>query len=297
MMRKFGTGLVVAGVVCWMTQAPQAQTDAFPNASNTGVPAGTSLTTVSSVTLSTAGQVLDSRLVTGDVTVSANNVVIRNSEIRGRIRNTSGQSYTIQDSTVGPTSGCASIEAVGYSNYTARRVKLRNVGDGFRISGNNVLIEDSFVLLCSNSGDHSDGIQGYGGGTNIVIRHNTIDQRPARDVTAPIFFADSSRSAVVVDNLLMGGTYSLRLHDDFTPDVGPWTVTGNRIVSGAWQYGPTLMTNTDCASVTWSDNRLVTIDANYNVTSLGNVVNCSGSTSSAPSTGAPGAPSNVRITS
>jgi hypothetical protein len=278
-----------------MMQAPPALGQSFPTAATTGVPAGTSLTTVSSVNLSSAGQVLDGRLVTGDVTVSANNVVIRNSEIRGRITNSSGGSFTIQDSLVGPVSGCASIEAVGYSNYTARRVRMRNVSDGFRVSGSNILIEDSFVLLCSQSGDHSDGIQGYVGGNNVTVRHNTIDQRPANDVTSPIFFADNSRAATIVDNLIMGGGYTLRIHDDFNPDVGPWIVTGNRIVNGAWTGGPVDTTNTNCATTTWSDNRLVTIDGNYNILSLGGVVSCSGTVTAGPPTTSIAPPTNVRI--
>jgi hypothetical protein len=295
--RRWGL-VTAAGVLVFITQAPVATAQSFPTAATTGVPAGTSLTTVSSVNLSTPGQVLIGRLVTGDVNVSASNVVIRNSEIRGRISNSSGGSFTIEDSLVGPASGCASIEAVGYSNYTARRVRMRNVSDGFRVSGSNILIEDSFVLLCSQSGDHSDGIQGYGGGTNVTVRHNTVDQRNAQDVTSPIFFADNSKSATVVDNLIMGGGYSLRIHDDYNPDIGPWIITGNRIVNGSWVNGAVDTTNTNCATTTWTDNRLVTIDSNYNILSLGALVNCSGGTSAPPPTqpAAPVAPTNLRLT-
>lgn len=296
-MRKAQLDLgIIVGVFLFTGGVPAAWAQApWPTAANTGVPAGTSLTTVSSASLST-GQVLDSKLVTGDVTINGSNVVIKNSEIRGRVNNSGGGSFTIQDSLVGPTSGCSNIEAVGYSNYTATRVRMRNVSDGFRVSGSNVLIQDSFVLLCSNTGDHSDGVQGYGGGTNVTIRHNTIDQRPAKDVTSPIFMADSSESAIVQNNLLAGGGYTLRLHDDFTPDHGPWQATGNRIVSGSWNNGPVLTTNTSCATTTWSDNRLVTIDSNYNILSTGALVDCSGGTSSPPPTAtAPGAPTNVRV--
>ena len=58
------------------------------------------------------------------------------------------------------------------------------MSEGPRVAGSNILIEDNLIgSMCSNSGDHADGIQGYGGGTNIVIRHNTIDLRTAKDVT------------------------------------------------------------------------------------------------------------------
>jgi hypothetical protein len=242
------------------------------------VPAGTQLRTISGdVTASTPGQVIDGVLITGSVRITAANVVIRNSEIRGTVWNSGNESkaFTIEDSTIGPPSGCASNNAIGFANYTLRRVHIRNFSDGPRVSGSNITVEDSFMLICSNSGDHSDGIQGYGGGTNVTIRHNTIDQRPASSVTAAIFFADSSQAATVRDNLLMsGGGYTLRIHDDFTPDHGPWIITGNRIVNGAWAFGPVLTTNTDCSTATWSDNSVVTIDGNYDVTGTVRTVSC-----------------------
>jgi hypothetical protein len=245
----------------------------YPTPDCTGVLSGVKLAESGSVTLA-AGQVLDGKKVNGDVTVSGNGAVIKNSDISGRIRNLKGASFTVQDTTVGPASGCSSVEAVGYENYTAQRVLLRNVVDGFRVSGDNILIEDSFVVLCSHDGDHSDGIQGYYGGKNVVIRHNTIDQRPAESVTSPIFFADGSESAIIQNNLLMGGGYSLRIHDSFSPDHGPWAVKGNRIVSGTYSYGPVTTAETDCSAVTWTDNRLATIDSKYNIVSLGAAVNC-----------------------
>jgi hypothetical protein len=247
----------------------------YPTTSCTGVPSNTTLTTVSgNVTLSTPGQVLDAKLVTGDVIVSADNVIIKNSEVHGTVRNINTKSFTVQDTLIGPVSGCNSYVGVGFENYTARRVQIRNFGDGFRVSGDNILIEDSYVKLCSNPGDHSDGIQGYFGGVNVTINHNTIDQRGITDVTSPIFFADDSQSATITNNLLMGGGYTLRIHDDFTPDHGPWIITGNRLVDNAWNFGPISNSNTECATTTWSDNRLVTIDSGYNITSLGAIVGC-----------------------
>ena len=248
----------------------------YPTPSCTGVPAGTALRTISGdLTANTNGQVIDGVLITGSVRIAADNVVIRNSEIRGTVWNSGNDSFTVEDSTIGPPSGCHGDNAVGFSNYTLRRVHIRNFSDGPRVSGSNILIEDSFMLVCSNSGDHSDGVQGYQGGTNVIVRHNTIDQRPANDVTAAVFFADSSQSATVKDNLLMSGAgYVLRIHDDFSPDRGPWVITGNRIVNGAWGFGASLTTGTTCSTTTWSDNTLVTIDASYRVTGTVGTVPC-----------------------
>ena len=108
---------------------------------------------------------IDGRRVTGGVDIRAHDVVIRNSEIRGRIVNDFGGTryrFTIEDSTVGPTSGCSSggNGAVGVSDSTARWVRIAGFPDGFRVAGSNIVIEHSMVTLCSaNPNDHSDGIQ------------------------------------------------------------------------------------------------------------------------------------------
>ncbi|MFI7129941.1 hypothetical protein ACIBQ1_29865 [Nonomuraea sp. NPDC050153] len=245
----------------------------YPTPACTGVPEGTKLTTFDGdFTASKPGQVIDGVRITGKLLVKADGVEIRNSSIAGGVSNyrSEGADYrfTITDSSVGATEGCDGYVGVGFSNYTARRVHIHNFGDGFRDSGDNILIQDSFVKLCSNPGDHSDGIQGYKGGKNVVFRHNTVDQRPTKFVgtTSPIFFADDSAGAVIADNLLAGGGYTVRMHDR-----KGFVFTGNRIVKDSWQYGPV---NSDCAGVSWSGNTLVTISPDYRITSTTGTLAC-----------------------
>lgn len=247
---------------------------AYPTAACTGVPAGVTLTNhAGGLVVTTPGQVIDGRRITGTVDIRAHDVVIRNSEVQGRIANdTTGTRYrfTIEDSTVAPPSGCSSWGngAIGVSDYTARRVRISGFPDGFRIAGSNILIEDSFVTLCSsNPDDHSDGIQAYGasGGTDIVIRHNTIDQRSVTNgaATAPIFVPNDGErqgnqnvTVSIVDNVLAGGGYSLRVFGHL-PFSAP-AVTGNKIVDRTWAYGPVDVT---CSSIgTWDGNATVTYD-------------------------------------
>jgi hypothetical protein len=241
---------------------------AFPTPDCTGVPAGTALTTINGdYTVSKTGAVVEGKRITGDLRIEASGVKIRNSEIYGEVKNSGSQSYEIVDSTVGPPSGCVSAAAVGNHHFTATRVHVRNFSDGFRNEGNDILIQDSFATLCSRSGDHSDGIQGYKGGTGVVIRHNTIDQRGANkdDVTSPIFFADGSRGAVVEDNMFIGGGYTIRLYGS------GYTVSGNVVVNRAWVFGPA---SNDCGGIRWSDNKIVEIDSNYRVTRVVSTLNC-----------------------
>jgi hypothetical protein len=247
---------------------------AYPTAACTGVPAGTTLTAHDGdLVVTRAGQVVDGLRITGDVDVRAHDVVIRNSEVRGRVINDFGGTryrFTIEDATVGPASGCSSWGngAVGISDYTARRVRIAGFPDGFRVAGSNIRIEDSFVTLCSaNPDDHSDGIQAYGaaGGSNIVIHHNTIDQRAVTNgaATSPIFVPNDGErqgnqnvTVTVTDNLLAGGGYSLRIFGNL-PFSAP-AVTGNKVVDRTWAYGPL---DVSCERIgTWSGNATVTYD-------------------------------------
>jgi hypothetical protein len=218
------------------------------------------------------GTVIDGRHVTGDLVINADNVVVRNSQIDGAVVNEDGArrqyTYSITDSTVGPASGCLTAPAIGMGRYTATRVHVRGHGDGFRASGDAIRIDDSYVKLCSNPGDHSDGIQQYQTGGGLVINHTTFDQRSATSVTAPIDIMDSqSRDVTITNNLVMGGTYSVY----FRNTTGTRVFHNNRVVDKSWIYGPT---EADCGLIDWSGNTIVTIDGNYNVTSTVGPWNC-----------------------
>lgn len=245
-----------------VTPSPSTTTDdvppiglTYPTAATTGVPAGTNLTThAGDLVITTANTVVDAKNITGSVDIRAPGVVIKNSKIAGIVVNdniATHNAFTIQDSQIGPDAPCSVANlsgVVGIENYTALRVKIVNVVDGFRIAGGNVRIEDSFVKLCGTDPElHSDGIQAYGAanGKNIVIRHNAIDQTSviAEAQTSPIFIPnDGERQGnqnleVTVDNnVVAGGGYSIRVFGDL-PFTAP-SVSGNKIVDGTWGYGP-----------------------------------------------------------
>jgi hypothetical protein len=225
-----------------------------------------------------AGTVLDHVWIPGNLTIKANNVVIRNSQIDGRVEGFYGNtdySFAITNSTVGSPTKCDSLPAIGESNYTASGIYIRNHADGFRVSGSNVTIRDSFVKLCSNGSDHSDGIQAYGfsQARNVIFDHNTVDQRGVSDFTAPINLRDSSGGTLVnvqvTNNLIMGGTYSLQVKQA----TGQVVVSDNKVVDRTWSYGPA---ESECSVINWTGNSIVDIDANYNVTKTVRPLACSG---------------------
>jgi hypothetical protein len=273
--------------------AGQGSCPDFPTPACTGVPTGTKLTTHSGdLTVSTAGQTIEGLHVTGQLNIRANNVTIRNSQVDGIVTNAAFNNepsypFTISDSTIGAASGCDSAaSALGEGNFTASRVLIRGFGDGIRASAPNITIQNSYIKLCSTiSESHSDGIQDYVQTANLVFTHNTVDQcgpvptngkcNFGGGFTSPIFIDSNTNGgtegAQITNNLVMGGVYSIYLH----PQTGrPWTVTGNRIVDKTWAYAPA-ETNGLCSRVkTWSDNAVVTINSDYQVTSTVSTVPC-----------------------
>lgn len=222
-----------------------------------------------------AGITLDGVYIPGDLVLTVKNVTIKNSVIDGSIlayKKDEQQPYTVMDTTVGPANGCNSLPALGEGHFTAARVYVRNHGDGVRDSGDDIVVMDTFIDLCSNPGDHSDGIQGYGAGRNLVFDHNTIDQRGVADRTAPIFFpAQSPRQAniTVTNNLVMGGTFSIQFHDI----AGSLIVRNNMMVDKTWDYHPV---EADCPKADWRDNELVEIDDAYRITRKVGPLECAG---------------------
>ena len=196
---------------------------------------------------------------------------------------------------------------VGDGGYTAEAVRIDRQQEGFRLGGadhggTNVLIANSYVLI-DTYGDqrwdgskwvadegtnhvnvssptspnnapcdgHPDGIQGYVGPHALII-HNTFDEAHYGSGTcndAPLFIADSSLGADVVNNAFLGGGYSERLHS------GHFSSYNNRIARNEWGYGPvTCGGESSFVLVGQRGNLVATFDTGYHVTHTYQAVGC-----------------------
>lgn len=208
------------------TQEPAPEPSApsfsgFPDASNTGVPAGVSLRSSGSLTITTPGTVIDGLDVNGSIDVQADNVTIRNSRV-----STGSARYPIR---VHPGVTGVLIEHVEVSNEggdgkgiyfnsgsgTVRYSNIHSAEDGIFITADNVTVEYNYVhTLMRNAGAHPDAIQ-IRGGDNVTIRGNNLQAiHPQTGVSNAAIqigslVGDTITNFRVTDNLMNGGRFTI----------------------------------------------------------------------------------------
>jgi len=210
------------------TPTPSPSPSGFPDASTTGVPAGSGLTAYSGPgTITAAGTVIDGKTL-GCISVRAPGVVIRNSRIScagGYAVYNGDGAYTgtpllIEDSEIDCKSSNGT--AVGEANVTLRRVDIRGCENGLDVN-QNVDIQDSYIHDMYNGGDaHLDGIQLASGhlengqivaaSRNVTIAHNTIYGMGADGsfgTSAIISNRGGDTNILIQGNLLAGGAVAL----------------------------------------------------------------------------------------
>ena len=156
------------------------------------MPSGTKLTVHNGdLNITKAGTVIDGQDIRGLVKISAPNVTIKNSVIRGRaltgvaplINNLGGQSgLKIIDTELFPSTASPYAMGIYGYNFTATRVNIHGVIDSIHLTGGNVVIEKSWLhnnLHYSSdpnhggSPSHDDSIQ-IQKGDNIKVVNNNI---------------------------------------------------------------------------------------------------------------------------
>ena len=253
-----------AAPVTTTTAAPVTTTTAapsggFPDASNTGVPAGTALKSSGSITINTPGTVIDGYDVSGTIYVRANNVTIRNTKVRAAnwwvIKVEEGlRGVVIEDCELdgGGTAGQPGSRGVS-GPADVRRCEVVGVENGLVPWGNvePVVLEGNYVHgLAAPGAPHYDGIE-IGIGSDITVRGNTVingfDQTAAFGI-----WNDFGRvtNVLVENNRFIGGGYSVYVRGDN----GSWPVSGitirnNRLGKGKWGYASIVS-----ASVSWTGN-------------------------------------------
>jgi hypothetical protein len=212
----------------------------YPDASNTGVPAGTALTPSSSRTITTNGTVLNGLEITGTVIVAADNVTIKNSRIRATAGgsgsyavqlNNGADNFTIEHTEVlGPTSETSGLESAVWNHYgnpgvTARYDYFHKCADCWE--GPGVFENDYMVVDAAYNGSHDEDI--YVCGAAVKVEHSTLYNTHHQTATV---FGDTAgcggNSIEIKNSLLAGGGYMLYPQGNASSSIGTMNITANR---------------------------------------------------------------------
>lgn len=212
---------------------------------------GVTLTTVTNLTTTSNGQVIDGVDVTGTLTIKNTGVVVK----RSRLRNPpqfGNVNPTFQDVEIGFGTGpTGNGDQVFTGPVTLTRVDLHGVREGPRSNGSLIITDSYFHDFRVQSGDHADAIQNYASSTHDVLTHNWIDAGCC-DSNAALFYADGWSGTLVMDrNTLAGGQFTWQIHES-----GKLTATNNVVVKGSYNYGPVNNAASNQSGWVWTNNKL-----------------------------------------
>jgi hypothetical protein len=267
----------------------------FPDASDTGVPAGTKLRTVPGQVSSGPGWEYDPRgwvKVYGDgadlsdlyiphnVTVTASNVTIQNVQVTVGGANAIGiglrhtRNVTIEDSTINGVNTAAGRMLTGIKDIdggsTGVRVLYDNISEfetGIQLETG--LIQDNYIHEPGYiAGDHTNGVMSNGGVTGLLtINHNAILIDRGQTDAIGLFEDDGvQQNRRITDNLLAGGAYAIYAGQKRGgPPTSEIVITGNKIstmfYSHGGHYGCAAHFNSQGRNNVWSDNTWNTTSA------------------------------------
>jgi hypothetical protein len=220
----------------------------YPDATNTGVPAGTTLTNSGTITVTQAGAVVQNLNINGgQINIRANNVTIKKTRITtcAYYPIDYPDNYTglvVEDTEIDST--CSqTTAAMSFGNFTARRMNVHGSSDGFKANANS-LIEDSYIHdLAVTADSHNDGVQSTGG-NNVTLRHNTFDLKTQG---VCVQFGSSNTGWLVTDNLMNCTGWMLNGSNGTSNS----TFTNNRFTRLNGAYGPASLGG---SGNTWSGN-------------------------------------------
>lgn len=228
-------------------------TTGFPDASNTGVPVGVTLTAYSGpCNITAANTAIDSKLINCDLTINAFGVVITNSRVNGQITMGNG-ALTISDSeiVVGARHG---LTGLSNHDWVATRVEISG-GNRGALCDNNCTLRDSWIHgTYVENVDHASGARVS---QNANYIHNTLacDATPtpqdggcSADLTMYPDYAPV-KNILIQNNLLVANTgNAFCAYGGYIPSKpfggDPTNATNIRFIGNVFQRG----SNGQCAA-------------------------------------------------
>jgi hypothetical protein len=229
------------------TPAPSSGACVKPDVTNTG-PSGTLTAYSGSSYVSTAGTVIENRTINGNLTIAADNVILRNSVVTGALGVTERSGVRISNVTMREFSISSAVDVV-----LDRSEITGSIADGMHVTSDGNQMNRDIVItnnLIHNpkpgAGSHYDGLQ-VRGVDGLDLLCNNFDLGPAQfEYNAALYLepANGGHSGVVVDNnWLSGGGYIFHYGAD---NDGATRLTNNHF-GGDPYWGPSAVCHTSGA--------------------------------------------------
>ncbi|WP_445493012.1 Ig-like domain-containing protein [Rhodopseudomonas sp. RCAM05734] len=212
----------------------------FPDATNTGVPAGVTLTPSGDLIINTPGAVIQNLDIKGQVIINAANVTLLNCKIASNAFDV----VLIKEGVTGAVIKNCDIDGLGSGGQgiggqgTFVANNIHDCADGIDVRGDNTVIQDNFIHNMRGTPDsHFDGIQADGGFSNLVIQHNTVINEEGQTSAIMLDNYWGAINNVLIDNnLLIGGGYTVYINEMLNQGGAVTNVTysNNHVGNGYW---------------------------------------------------------------
>jgi hypothetical protein len=250
----------------------------YPDSTNTGVPAGTTLKSqTNNITVTTPGTTIKDVALEGSISVEANNTTIEDTDVTVNGTQTCGESCggrgiwikpgvtgtLIQNVSChgGALSGSNVTQYCIMSNSSATTIKQLHAYNCTECLAGPMNLSNSFINESDATipQEHYEDIYYGGGGGPLIVNHNTMlnQQGQTAVVFASVDFGNQT-TLTITNNLMAGGGYMIYGGGSGSGGkvVGPVTITGNRFsrefYPNGGSYGVAAYMNE--AVTTWSGN-------------------------------------------
>jgi hypothetical protein len=250
----------------------------YPDSTNTGVPAGTTLKSqTNDITVTTPGTTIKDVALEGSISVEANNTTIEDTDVTVNGTQTCGESCggrgiwikpgvtgtLIQNVAChgGALSGVNVTQYCIMSNDSATTIKQLYAYNCTECLAGPMNLSNSFINESDATipQEHYEDIYYGGGGGPLIVNHNTMlnQQGQTAVVFASVDFGNQT-TLTITNNLMAGGGYMIYGGGSGSGGkvVGPVTITGNRFsrefYPNGGYYGVASYMNE--AVTTWSGN-------------------------------------------
>lgn len=218
----------------------------FPDATNTGPPAGLKLKPSGPLVIITPGTVVQALDISGDVVIKASNVTLLNSKVRSGgfyvVRIEKGLTGVIVQNCEIDNQGAGGTGITGQGKFIANNI--HGAADGINVWGDDTVIQDNYIHgMAGPPSAHFDSIQADGAFKNLTIEHNTVINEHGQ--TSAIMLDNywgPIDNVKIRNNLLIGGGYTVYINESAQGTSGPAgpvtnvSFTDNVLLKGYYGY-------------------------------------------------------------